>query len=75
MSKSDWDLDLDSVYVKRVHGMMFNGTVACPNMLSVRLKYNDGFKTLSLSDDMSMQYTICLTDIEDKLREALDYDN
>lgn len=43
--------------------------------IAVRITADRHNKTLSLSDDVTIELTISLVDIEDKLREVLNYDN
>lgn len=72
--KNGWVL-INNTYYKSVKGAVFNGTYLTEIDVSVRITYDEHGKTLSLSDDMTLQFSIDLDDIEDKLREALDYDS
>ena len=71
--KNDWIL-INNTYYKSVKGFVFDGRDFTPIDVSVRITYDKHGKTLRLSDDLTLQYSIGLEDIEDILREALDYD-
>lgn len=75
MKRDSWIHVSKSTDYKRVNGMFFDGEYLTHAKICVRIIADDNGVTLSLSDDVKCQFIIDLADIEDKLREVLNYDN
>lgn len=64
-----------NTFYKVVDGLYMDADKIYKAPVAVRITADRHNKTLSLSDDETIQLTISLVDIEDKLREVLNNDN